>query len=274
MSFVITDTSQVFTDPASVDILAEGSNPNAVNAVSAPVRLTGANQTFTTTGATGSEVQQLVVDGANNFVTLAPGAANVTAIGAGAIIESSQASNTAGNVIKLGSASAANTFNDTAFVATAATVVGNTPGSTATIASVSGNSTTNFSFYASGGQGNDEIVGSDFNDFIRGGAGNDSLSAGAGNDLIRGGAGSDTVFGGTGADTLYYTSDQLDGATDVFADFGNGADVIAVDRSQVASTASISGLGSNTIILNGASGSATIVSQGRAINASDINFVG
>ena len=64
---------------------------------------------------------------------------------------------------------------------------------------------------ATGGSGNDRIVGNaaantlagnDGNDTIAGGDGNDHLFAGNGSDHLTGGAGNDSLYGGDGADTL------------------------------------------------------------------------
>ena len=58
--------------------------------------------------------------------------------------------------------------------------------------------------YASGGAGNDTLIGGGGDDEIYGDDGRDSLSGGAGNDRIWGGNGDDYLFGGDG-------DDQLDG---------------------------------------------------------------
>ena len=83
--------------------------------------------------------------------------------------------------------------------------------------------------------------------------------------MIRGGSGSDTIFGGVGNDTLYYTSDQLDGATDTFTDFKTGTDRIAV-QGNVAYTITGSTL---TFTASGTK----VISGGTAINVADIKFV-
>jgi len=53
-----------------------------------------------------------------------------------------------------------------------------------------------------GGSGSDDISGGDGNDTLDGGSGNDELNGGAGDDVLEGGSGSDDLFGGTGNDTL------------------------------------------------------------------------
>jgi len=271
MSFVITDTSTVFTAPASVPVLPTGSNPNAVVATTAPVQVAGTAQTYTTVAATPTQTVQLVVSGLNTRVNVASGAAKIAAVGGGAIVESAIAGtvSTGARTIELGDSTVA--YND-GVVATAAVVSGNGSG-TQTIAQAAGNiaPTGGFAYYGAGGSGNDQIEGSSLNDFIRGGAGNDTINGYGGNDLIRGGAGSDSIFGGSGADTLYYTSDQLEGSTDTFTDFATGTDKIAVQGSSVASTANILGLGTNTITFTASN--TRVISGGTVINAADINIV-
>ena len=275
MSFVITDTSTVFTNPASVRVLPTGSNPTAVVATT-PVQLAGTAQTYTTLATTGGAPAQLVVSGEQTRVNVAPGAAKIQATGGGAIIESSIVVGDAAKTISLGDNTVP--YNQ-AVVNTVATVSGNGSG-TQTIAQAAGGITpaaagsqTNpgFAYYAQGGTGNDQIEGSNLNDFIRGGAGNDTINAFGGNDLIRGGAGSDLIQGASGNDTIYYTADQLDGSTDTVTDFTTGVDKIAVASTSVASTANISGLGTNTITFT-ASGT-KVISGTSAIQASDIQFV-
>ena len=271
MSFVITDTSTVFTSPATVAVLPTGSNPNAVVATTTPVQVAGTSQTYTTVAATATQTVQLVVSGLNTRVNVESGAAKIAATGGGAIVESAIAGtvSTGARTIELGDSTVA--YNG-GVVATAAVVSGNGSG-TQTIAQAAGNIAPvgGFAYYGAGGSANDQIEGSSLNDFIRGGAGNDTINGFGGNDVIRGGAGTDNIRGGTGADTLYYTVDQLDGSTDTFVDFTTGTDKIAVAGSSVASTAAISGLGSNTITFT-ASGT-KVISGGTAINVADINIV-
>lgn len=265
MSFVITDTSTVFTSPATVPVLAPGSNPTAVVATTTAVQVAGTSQTYTTVAATATQTVQLVVSGINTRVNVASGAAKIAAVGGGAIVESAIAGtvSTGARIIELGDSTVA--YNG-GVVAPAAVVSGNGSG-TQTIAQAAGNISPagGFAYYGAGGSGNDQVEGSSLNDFIRGGAGADSINGFGGNDVIRGGAGSDTINGGAGADTLYYTSDQLDGSTDTFTDFATGIDKIAV-QGNVAYT-----IATNTITFT-ASGT-RVVSGGTAINAADINIV-
>lgn len=302
MSFVISDTiSPVFGAGADqISAPPEGTNTEAVVATTTPVQLgggtvTGSNsgvpgsatatdtKTYTTAAAGSSEQQQVFVSGAGTRVNVNTGAAAVQAVGGGAIIESIQEeTDTSPKAIKLGDTSVA--FNgvavdNNATVSEVEIVDGAPVARSQTIGEVAGGQGGPFAFYAHGGFGNDAIEGSSLSDFLRGGAGNDSLNGFGGADLIRGGIGSDTVFGGDGADTLYYTADQFPaiGAqdTDTFADFVTGTDKISIDSAVVASTAGITGLGTNTISFSGPSGrgSVQVVSNGTAINASDINFI-
>ena len=272
MSFVINDPSPVFQDPANVPVFT-GSNPNTVVATApSGVQVGGTAQTYTTVAAPAGQAVQLVLSGNGTRVNVASGTAKIAAVGGGAIVESaiSGTVSTGARTIELGNS---NVDYNGGVVATAAEVSGNGSG-TQTIAQAAGNIAPvgGFAYYGAGGSGNDQIEGSSLNDFIRGGAGADTINGYGGNDVIRGGAGSDTIYGGaTGADTLYYTSDQLDGSTDTFVDFATGTDKIAVAGSSVASTAAISGLGSNTITFT-ASGT-KVISGGTAINATDINIV-
>ncbi|MDH6170898.1 Ca2+-binding RTX toxin-like protein [Variovorax boronicumulans] len=55
---------------------------------------------------------------------------------------------------------------------------------------------------SSGGEDNDELVGSNLNDTLRGQAGNDSLTGWGGNDLLEAGSGQDSLSGGAGNDIL------------------------------------------------------------------------
>jgi hypothetical protein len=302
MSFVITDTSPVFTAPATVAAPVAGTNTNNVNATAAPVQLGGGTISGTNTGTPGSataantvsyttaaaptgQVQQIVVSGAGTKVNVNTGAAKVQAIGGGTIVEAVQSqTDTAPKTISLGDTAAP--FNGVAVSTTAqvsTVVIDPTTGAakteTVTVAQVSGGQGGPFAYYAHGGFGNDSIEGSSLADFIRGGSGNDTINGFGGNDLIRGGVGSDSIFGGVGADTLYYTADQFPAISttdnDVFVDFTSGTDKISIDRSVVASTSNITGLGTNTISFSSTTGrgSVQVRSGGTTIQASDINFI-
>lgn len=83
---------------------------------------------------------------------------------------------------------------------------------------------------ATGGAGNDALIGNQVNNRLLGGAGNDRLSGGQGNDYLYGGAGSDTIAGGAGSD--YFVFDAALGATnrDKLADFAAQYDTIRLER--------------------------------------------
>ena len=290
----------MFTNPTSVLAPPAGTNTNSVNATT-PVQLGGGTVSgtnppavggntatnpvaYTTAAAPTGQTAQVVVSGAGTRLNVNTGAAKVQAIGGGSIVESIQSiSDTTSKIISLGDNSVAYNGVAVSNAATVSTVVINpTTGAATTsnvsVATVSGGQGGPFAYYAHGGFGADSIEGSNLSDFIRGGAGNDTINGYGGNDLLRGGTGSDSVFGGTGADTLYYTADQFPNTgtdTDQFVDFATGTDKISFDRSVVASTANISGLGSNTITFSAAGrGTVSVRSGNTAIQASDINFIG
>ncbi|MCT4559256.1 MAG: type I secretion protein [Pelagimonas sp.] len=70
-----------------------------------------------------------------------------------------------------------------------------------------------------GGSGADTLLGGEGNDYLNGSSGNDVLSGGGGRDRLYLGAGDDTATGGAGADRFIFRSNDLDGGTDVIADF-------------------------------------------------------
>ena len=75
---------------------------------------------------------------------------------------------------------------------------------------------------ATGGSGNDTLLGNDLNNVLSGNAGNDSLNAGNGNDSLLGGAGNDTLVGGAGDDFYGVNSPQ----DVVVEDPASGADTV------------------------------------------------
>ena len=78
-----------------------------------------------------------------------------------------------------------------------------------------------------GGDGADELTGTDADEALDGGAGADTLTAAGGDDSLAGGSGGDTLDGGAGDDTL----DARDGAADT-VDCGTG-DADELDRDAV-----------------------------------------
>ncbi len=75
---------------------------------------------------------------------------------------------------------------------------------------------------ATGGSGNDTLIGNGEANILEGGAGNDTLRGLGGNDILRGGSGTNTLEGGEGEDTLFSGA----GVTNMFG--GSGNDVFSV----------------------------------------------
>jgi Ca2+-binding RTX toxin-like protein len=75
---------------------------------------------------------------------------------------------------------------------------------------------------ATGGSGNDLLIGNSSDNILRGNGGDDGLTGGSGNDLLDGGTGADTLMGGSGDDILI-----VDHAGDAVAELlGEGADTV------------------------------------------------
>lgn len=128
---------------------------------------------------------------------------------------------------------------------------------------------------ASGGSGNDDLIGNDLNntlsgnggeDYLNGGAGNDTALGGTGDDRIDGGSnddtlqgdsGSDEVTSGSGTNTIYGGSgyDDLNGGENVDTIFG-GSGNDSIDGN-VGDDSLFGGRGNDTI--NGGNGDDTIV---------------
>jgi Ca2+-binding RTX toxin-like protein len=72
---------------------------------------------------------------------------------------------------------------------------------------------------ATGGSGNDTLIGNSAINVLSGGNGNDILIGGGGNDTLNGGNDQDLLIGGTGSDLIHGNSsdDILIGGTTVFA---------------------------------------------------------
>ena len=279
MSFVISDTvSTVFSNPVAVPFAPENTSTTATPISTSNTAGTqlGGGTTYTLAPiSTGTG--NLVVSGPGTVVNLNSGAVNASIIGGGNILEATVIAGAGSSKLIEISSSPESGYNNavvvnpSASLASGGTVSSAAGGLIPTTTSGNGQTNPGFAFYAHAGAGNDQIEGSAQNDFIRGGSGNDNINGFGGNDVIRGGSGSDTIYGGDGNDTLYYTSDQLDGATDTFTDFKTG-DIIAVASTSVASTAGMTGFGSNTITFT-ASGTKVISSNGTLININDIKFV-
>ncbi|HEX5330359.1 M57 family metalloprotease, partial [Sulfuricurvum sp.] len=61
---------------------------------------------------------------------------------------------------------------------------------------------------ATGGSGNDTLIGNGVDNILTGNAGNDILRGGAGDDILDGGAGSNFLIGGVGNDTYIFREDS------------------------------------------------------------------
>ena len=110
---------------------------------------------------------------------------------------------------------------------------------------------------ATGGSGNDKLVGNDAANTLDGSAGDDTIHGGAGNDTLVGGTGSDTLHGGAGADTFAYrkVSDSALGApVDQILEFEVGTDKIdlsAIDTMLDAGHQGFTFIGTNSFSGNG-----------------------
>ena len=104
---------------------------------------------------------------------------------------------------------------------------------------------------ATGGAGNDTLVGTSGVNILRGGGGNDQLSGGAGNDTLYGDNGDDTVDGQAGDDNLYG---------------GGGNDSLVGDLAGVDSFTAGSG---NDTIVDNTDGLAEVVSCGTGIDTAE-----
>lgn len=106
---------------------------------------------------------------------------------------------------------------------------------------------------ASGGSGNDSIVGNTAANLLWGNSGNDTLSGLEGNDVLDGGSGNDTLIGGVGSDSFIFANGY---AADVVTDFALGSD--RVDLSAMTSVTSFS----NLLSLGSQVGSSTVFNFG------------
>lgn len=114
---------------------------------------------------------------------------------------------------------------------------------------------------ATGGGGDDVIMGNAAANQLIGGDGNDSIRGGAGADTIEGGSGKDTLGGGAGADVFVYTSftDSPFGSHDRISGFEAGTDKIDLsDLGPVSITLSLTFSGSGGGSLEAASDSGAL----------------
>jgi Ca2+-binding RTX toxin-like protein len=77
---------------------------------------------------------------------------------------------------------------------------------------------------ATGGSGNDSLIGNPINNVLLGNAGFDTLAGDAANDFIEGGAGNDSLAGGSGADFLSYVNAPSGVIVDMQLGFASGGD--------------------------------------------------
>jgi Ca2+-binding RTX toxin-like protein len=91
---------------------------------------------------------------------------------------------------------------------------------------------------ATGGSGNDTLIGNGAANLLQGGAGNDTLSGGDGADRLAGGAGADVLTGGAGADVFVFGAN---GGADRIADFARTEDRFDLGGTSFTSVAESSG---------------------------------
>lgn len=93
---------------------------------------------------------------------------------------------------------------------------------------------------ASGGAGDDELIGGDAYDFLRGDDGNDTLRGNAGGDMLDGGFGSNNLFGGSGSDELTVKATGNDATNNLLC--GNAGDDV-LEGSSLAAVNRLNGQG-------------------------------
>jgi len=236
MTVTNTSTLSIFTDPLAVPTAPANTNANSFDATApSGTLLGGETKTYSTTNFE-SAPQNVVLPGTNNRLNVGGGAANISVLGGGQVIESAQFVGTdSGKLISIElntTNGAANASDVNAKVNLAQTVSGDSLGSTESIADAAGGLALDpTNFYVHGGTGDDTIVGSFLTDFIRGGRGDDVINAFGGADLVRGGGGSDSIDLGAGLDTLFYTTDQVvTGDVDTLTAFTSGTDRLVFDK--------------------------------------------
>lgn len=83
---------------------------------------------------------------------------------------------------------------------------------------------------ATGGSGNDRLVGNSVSNTLNGSAGADRLDGGGGNDRLHGGAGNDTLIGGSGSDYFKFDVAASSANRDIISDFSAVYDQIYLER--------------------------------------------
>ena len=120
---------------------------------------------------------------------------------------------------------------------------------------------------ASGGSGNDVLIGNASDNVLTGNAGNDTLMGRAGNDRLIGGAGDDRVSGGDGLDVI-----SLGAGNDVFgADVGSSTVRLKTGTMPVDIITDFDALGDDLIDLSGL-GSFTFRGTSANKNAGDLTY--
>ena len=126
---------------------------------------------------------------------------------------------------------------------------------------------------ASGGPGNDVLIGGGLNDILDGGDGNDTLQGGDGSDSLTGGLGNDVLEGGSGNDTYLFgdsfgddTVTDSSGAADLI-DFSSGSSPVTLNTL----TKRVDNAAGDSVIMNailetvtGSTGSDTVLSRNEA----------
>jgi hypothetical protein len=107
---------------------------------------------------------------------------------------------------------------------------------------------------ATGGGGNDSLIGNFKANQLIGSGGNDRLTGNGGADVLNGGAGKDRLYGGAGNDRMSWTAgDRYDGGAgrDVLKLSGGNLDLTRIVESQILNveTISMKGAGDNALVL-------------------------
>ena len=125
--------------------------------------------------------------------------------------------------------------------------------------------------FLQGGAANDKLFGGSGSDFLDGGADNDKLIGGGGDDRLRGGAGNDKLKGGGGADVFVFDMSEASG-NDKIIGFRNGSDSIEMNGASFGDL-DISQAGKNTLVAWD-SGEITLKGMNASlIGAEDFDFI-
>ncbi len=131
---------------------------------------------------------------------------------------------------------------------------------------------------ATGGNGNDYLIGNELANRLAGRSGDDQMLGGEGNDILIGGAGNDTMDGGAGSDIYLIGTGQEYGNSERIADSGAaGSDIDEIRfAATVASTLTLSSnmAGVERVVIGSGYGEAAIGSGAVAlnINASAVSY--